>query len=243
MIVAAGLSPAWQQDMEFADFTPGEVNRARSVAWYGSGKVLNVGVGIDRLGGRALVIAPLGGVARMAIAAEFADLAVDARWIPTAAATRVCTTIHDRTRAQTTELVENAGRMTAAELEHFAAEFKLHAARAELVVLSGSLAAGTPAEFFSQLLAETKCPAILDLRGPELLAALEHRPLLVKPNREELAATFNRALPDEMAVLAALHELRERGAQWAVVTDGMNPVWVASPEGTFRLVPARVEAV
>ena len=42
MIVAAGLSPAWQQVMQFDTFQPGEVNRAREVFWYGSGKTLKV---------------------------------------------------------------------------------------------------------------------------------------------------------------------------------------------------------
>ena len=49
MILAAGLSPAWQQIMTLAELRIGEVNRARDVQWCASGKVLNVGLALHRL--------------------------------------------------------------------------------------------------------------------------------------------------------------------------------------------------
>jgi fructose-1-phosphate kinase PfkB-like protein len=57
-ILAAGLSPAWQQIMVFDEFSPGEVNRACEVHWCGSGKVLNVGIALSRLS-RGRSAAPL----------------------------------------------------------------------------------------------------------------------------------------------------------------------------------------
>ena len=46
MIVAAGLTPAWQQLMAFDALEPGAVNRAREVTWCSSGKVLNVAIAL-----------------------------------------------------------------------------------------------------------------------------------------------------------------------------------------------------
>src|SRR5262249_14427700 len=158
------------------------------------------------LGGNCRVISPLGGGARDFIEREFEELGIPARWIGTAAATRICTTILDLSSGETTELVENAGPMTSAELAEFAQEYAVHAARAELAVLSGSLASGTPTTFFRDLLRTTQCPAILDVRGPELLEALAEKPLLVKPNRHELSLTFDRPLADEMSLLGTMHE-------------------------------------
>ena len=48
MIIAAGLTPAWQQIMRFERLATGQVNRAREVAWCASGKVLNVGLALAR---------------------------------------------------------------------------------------------------------------------------------------------------------------------------------------------------
>ncbi len=49
MILAAGLSPAWQQIVVLDALSVGEVNRAREVHWCASGKVLNVGLALHCL--------------------------------------------------------------------------------------------------------------------------------------------------------------------------------------------------
>ena len=48
-VLAAGLSPAWQQILVFDEFNTGKVNRASEVHWCGSGKVLNVGIALAHL--------------------------------------------------------------------------------------------------------------------------------------------------------------------------------------------------
>ena len=86
-------------------------------------------------------------------------------------------------------------------------------------------------------------PAILDIRGDALLMALECRPLLVKPNREELAHTLGCALGTDRELQVAMRELNDRGATWVMVTDGAGPVWASSAEQVYRIRPPRVEVV
>src|SRR5262249_7617530 len=61
LILAAGLTPAWQQILQFDALAVGEVNRATDVQWCASGKVLNVGIALGHLGAESLTLAPLGG--------------------------------------------------------------------------------------------------------------------------------------------------------------------------------------
>ena len=75
------------------------------------------------------------------------------------------------------------------------------------------------------------------------MAALEARPFLVKPNREELARTVSRPLACDDDVLAAMRELNARGATWVVVTQGKEAVWVTSALVTERLESLRVEEI
>jgi tagatose 6-phosphate kinase len=243
VIVAAGLSPAWQQILAFDGLRLGEVNRAREAVWCASGKVLNVGLSLAHLGGPCVTIAPLGGLPRAEIEREFTALGAPARWIACAAPTRTCTTLRDSAAGTTTELVENAGPLSPAELAAFRAAYVEEASRAELVVLSGSLPAGTPTTFYRDLLEQTPCPAIVDARGPELLATLDRRPLVVKPNRAELARTVGRDLGDDAALLSAMRELNSAGAQWALITQGKQAVWLTSQETTHRLLPPKVNQV
>jgi len=243
VIIAAGLTPAWQQILEFDRFLPGEVNRARNAAWCSSGKVLNVGLALGHLGAASETIALVGGAPLASIEREFAELNFARRWVTAAKPTRVCTTLLDHSSGQTTELVENAAAISAEELAAFARAYAESAAGATFCVLSGSLPAGTPATFYRDLLQTAPLPCVLDARGPELLAALELRPLVVKPNREELARTVGRPLEDEADLLRAMQELVERGAQWVVITDGQRDVWAASAAETYRYTPVRVPTV
>lgn len=239
MIVAAGLTPAWQQTLRFDRLAVGEVNRAVEAHWCGSGKVLNVGLALAQLGAAATTVSPLGGPAHDPIDREFAALGARRRWVRTENPTRVCTTILDASGAAT-ELVENAWPLTPAELAAFAAAFAEEASRARAIVLSGSLPAGAPAETFRDLLADVHVPVVLDARGPELLAALACRPRVVKPNREELARTVGRPLDTTAELLAAMREMNAAGAVWVVATQGGGPVWATSQGRAYRAIPPRV---
>ena len=243
MIVAAGLSPAWQQILRFERLRQGEVNRALEAIWCGSGKVLNVGLALKHLGAEPMVIAPLGGPAYEPIEVEFAGLGVPRRWIRTRRATRVCTTLLDEASHTTTELVEPATMLEDDELTALRAEFVRAAKAAEAIVFSGSLPTGTPSTLVRDLLGQTSAPVVLDIRGPELLAALEVRPFVVKPNRAELAVTLGRPLDDDEALRDAMRELNDRGARWVVVSDGPRPVWMSGEATVQRFDLPRVEKV
>lgn len=261
MILVAGLSPAWQQILVFDDFQIGEVNRARQALWCGSGKVLNVGLGLAHLNRgktepsrRCHVLSTLGGPPAQQIDAEFASLEIDRTWIETQSPTRVCTTILEPATQTTTELVENAGPITAQEWQALLSAYRRLAKEANFVVLTGSLPPGAPTSAYRELLEVTPCPALLDVRGPELLEALEARPLVVKPNFEELGKTFPdlvhrrteigfMASDRDRGRIAAMQELRRRGAEWVVITEGPRAVWVAGPNGVTRLQPPRITPV
>jgi 1-phosphofructokinase family hexose kinase len=242
-ILSAGLSPAWQQILVFDRLCPGEVNRASEAVWCASGKVLNAAVAAHHLGGPSLTLAPLGGPPLLEIEREFAEMGVPRRWIKTEAATRVCTTLLDRATGQITELVENGRPLSDGELRAYRDTYIEVAARAEVVVLIGSLPAGAPVSYYRELVAATHCPIILDFRGEGLLSVLDLKPYVVKPNREELGQTFGRSLDDDAALLDAMRELNRRGAQWVVVTEGAKAVWVSSIEHVYRLVPPRIDEV
>lgn len=243
MILSAGLTPAWQQILVFDRFRYGEVNRAREVVWCSSGKVLNAGIGVHHLGGPSLALATAGGSALEQMDRELAQLGVPRRWVVTESATRVCTTILDRATGAITELVENGRPISAAEQDAFVAAYSEEASRAKLVVLIGSLPASVPIELYRKLMERTPCPAVLDFRGEGLLSVLDLKPLVVKPNREELGHTFGGPLDDDAQLLAAMRELNRRGAQWVVISDGPRAVWVSSASLAYRFSPPPIDEV
>ncbi len=243
MILCAGLTPAWQQILVFDSLRYGEVNRAREVHWCASGKVFNAAIGVHHLGGPTLALATVGGLPVGQIEEEFDAMGLPYRWVTTQAATRVCTTILEEATGTMTELVENGRPVTHEELAAFRQAYAEEAARADIVILIGSLPAGTPQSFYRDLMKCTPCPAVLDFRGEGLMSVLDLKPYVVKPNREELARTIDRSLDKDEDLLSAMRMLNARGAQWVVITQGAGPVWVSSKSKAYRLFPPEVKPV
>ncbi|HYW80908.1 MAG TPA: PfkB family carbohydrate kinase, partial [Thermoguttaceae bacterium] len=203
MILSAGLSPSWQQCLVFDSFRYGEVNRAIEAHWCTAGKVTNAGNAAHHLGGPSITLAPAGGAPLGEMRREFDQLGVPCRWIETRSATRVCTTILDRATPAMTELVENGRPMTLQELDAYRVAYSEEVARADVVILTGSIPQGTPNSIYRELAERTECPMVLDFRGEGLLSVLDLRPLVVKPNREELGHTVGRSVGDDGELLEA----------------------------------------
>jgi len=249
MILVAGLSPAWQQIAQLKQLRVGEVNRAVAVRWCASGKVLNVGLALQRLRGLATdspgvqVISVAGGPAGEELRAHCARLQVPVEWIATRAPTRVCTTLLDQQTGRTTEIVENAHPIEPAELAAFEEAFRQRAREARMVVLAGSFPAGTPVDFYARLARHTTAPLVVDAQGAPLLATLEAKPAVIKPNREELGNTLGRGLETTEQLRAAVAECQARGARGVVITQGAGPVLVSTGEATDWLRPPAVPVV
>jgi tagatose 6-phosphate kinase len=240
VILAAGLTPAWQQVLVFPRFLPGEVNRAREAHWCASGKVLNVGCALSFLGVPSKTLCVVGGVTGQQICDDFESLRIPVRWVMSTSPSRICTTILDQSTGSTTELVENSPPISQEELTTFFEAFLEESRSANLIVLSGSLPEGTPSNYYRRLLEQTHSKAILDIRGRELEEVLALRPFVVKPNREELGRTVGRELHSESEMFEAMAVLRERGAEWVVISQGPAPLLALGPAGRIRVEIPRV---
>jgi 1-phosphofructokinase family hexose kinase len=192
---------------------------------------------LHHLGTEVKALSILGGRNGETIRAEFQQLGLPASWIGSSTPTRVCTTLLDQKSGTTTEIVQNSAPVDPAELDKFRASFNEEAASSSLIVLTGSLPLATPSSFYHDLARDVRVPLLLDFRGPELRHALALRPLIVKPNREELASTCSSDLATDASVWEAMAQLNAQGAQWVVVTQGGGPVFVSGPQARYQMQP------
>ncbi|MEM7235337.1 MAG: PfkB family carbohydrate kinase [Planctomycetota bacterium] len=255
MIVATGLTPAWQHILVFDEFALDAVNRCVETHWTSSGKVLNVAIGLHHLTKESRVIALVGGQQGREIDGEFEGYGMDRRWVETRASTRVCTTILDRgaekrgadasdAGIQVTELVENGPPLEDGDYDRFLATFEEGTEDADVVVIAGSLPRGTPTSCYRDLMDRCDARVVIDGRGAELLAALPAGPEIVKPNREELERTLGRAISSEADLVRAMAEIQSAGAKNVIVSQGSDALCVLSKsEGFFRVVPPKIERV
>jgi 1-phosphofructokinase family hexose kinase len=241
VILVLGLSPAWQQILEFDDLRAGEVNRARAAQWCASGKAPNVALALAHLGVPQTLTTTFGGWSGAAMKSDWRRLGVADRCAESAAPTRVCTTV--LIGGQATELVEESAPLAPAELERYAELARDGARSARCIVVAGSSPNNVPDDFWRKALADFDGQLIVDVRGPALEALLDLHPTFVKPNRAELAATVGRKLETTADVERAAEALRRRGARNVLVTDGAERVLHLDESGARYFRPPKVQVV
>lgn len=214
------------------------VNRATSTLDGAAGKAINTAKVLHTLGADARVVGFLGGERGAHLRDVLAAQSIGMDFLEVPVPTRQCITVIDQAAGTITELVEESRAIPPSEYDGLLFVIRRHLPNCGAMVLSGTITPGGPMDFYMrcvQLAKETGCLAVVDAQRELLLESLPAKPDLVKPNRTELAATLALRLADETAVLRAMRELHNRGAQGVVVTDGKNPTLAFDGTKTWRI--------
>ena len=239
----AAVDVAWIID----DFGVGKINTVREATRLAGGKANNVARVLTTLGPRVTATGFAGGSAGQFIQADLRRNGIEPDYEPVEGENRTCPAIIDPVNGTLTEVREKGPVLTEADGERFLARFRRLVAHADLVVISGSLPPGLPADYYRTLVREAYSTAqvrtILDASGKALREALPAQPYLVKPNQDELAEWAGRPLEDEADILAAARSMMESGPLVVAVSLGARGLLLVSPEGAWRAVPPAIKPV
>ena len=244
MILCLGTTPTMQRTMLFDHVEIDGVNRATEVREYASGKSVNVAKVLRTLGHNATATGFVGG-ARGALLQEHLDRAASrtTSW-RCPAATRLCTTVIDRTSGAVTELVQEPEPVEAERVEgRWSRSWKSCSRRRRRGCSRARSPPGAPADFYTHWLAKfrRKNPqVIIDARGGPLREALGQPGVVAKCNREEFEDTVGDKLADEGSLRKAMEKAAPQGGG-LVVTLGRDGA-IAYEMGRFwrvRVPPIR----
>lgn len=93
----------------------------------------------------------------------------------------------------------------------------------EIIVISGSLSKGMDDDYYDEIL---KCckdngtKVVLDISSKKLKKLLKYRPLLIKPNDDEIREVFSFSIKSDKDAITALQYLHNEGAQNVLITMG-----------------------
>jgi len=243
-IICISANPALDRRLRVPSLALGHVTRAQSVQVLPGGKAAHVAMAAGALGASAVWIGFLGGSSGNEVLAGLKQLDVEAAPIRSAASTRA-----------NLEIIEDSGRVTeilepgcVPEQRECREMLRVLDAglrkrwKGAVVVISGSVPAGTPENLYPSLIVSAQkagSKVLLDTSGDALYAGLAAKPDLVKPNRTEAETLLKANLRSHDATIDAAHELIRRGARSAAITlgaDGLvwmeskkGPVWIARP--------------
>ncbi|MDP5228295.1 MULTISPECIES: hexose kinase [Arthrobacter] len=217
-IVTVTPNPALDTSYTVPRIEHGASHRVAPPLIRAGGKGLNVARVVHQQGRRALAIAPVGGNTGEAFRAELESSGVPSRLVPVQAETRRSMAFVEETLGDTTIFNEAGHALQPGDWQRLAAAVVDGLQDAAVLVGSGSLPPGAPADFYPALVTlahQHGVPAVIDTSGPGILAAARAGADVLKPNHVELREAFGGLELDD-----AVRELLRLGARTVVVSSG-----------------------
>ena len=240
MIATVTLNPALDKTLVVPGFAAGKTNRGQVERLDPGGKGNNVAKALRQLGCPVVALGFVAGLNGQFLRRALDSLGIPHDFIEVPGETRVNLKIEDPLLGLETELNEPGFPVTAAHLEEIQRRVAEYAARAEVVVFSGSLPPGAPPTTYAALIeiaARQGAQTVLDASGPALRAAVAARPDLVRLNRAEAEELLGTASDLE----AALASVQAMGPARVVISLGADGAVAVGDGRRYRARPPRIE--
>lgn len=235
MILTLTANPALDVTCRLDRLTPGATHRVTPVAQRAGGKGVNVASVLTLMGISALALGPVGGPTGSLVLED-----LDRRGVP-----HLLTEVESETRRTLTlvpddgeaTVLNEPGRLDPGDWDRVLTVLRDRLHEARVLVLSGSLPEGAPEDAYARAVRLARAvgvETVVDTAGPALLAAVQAGPDVIKPNRDELAATTGTS-----DVLDGAHLLQSRGAGAVLVSCGEHGVVAVGRDGQGQRVAPR----
>ncbi len=222
MILTVTLNPAVDKTYTTGSLMLGQVNRMRTVNNIAGGKGINVAKILRQYGYEVMTAGFLGGYTGQFIESCMEEIHAKCRFTKVAGETRSSINIIAED-GYVTEVLEPGPAVSAQELEQFMEDYKKALRECKLVVMSGSVAKGIPADIYGKLVKagkEAGLRCILDTSGEALLHGIKEKPFMIKPNQKELEYLVGHRLKDIGELGEAAKKLRRTGIEHVLVSLG-----------------------
>lgn len=245
MILTITLNPAVDKTYTTSTLMLGQVNRMHTVNNIAGGKGINVTKILRQYGYDVMAAGFLGGYTGQFIENCMKELHVQCRFTQVAGETRSSINVLAED-GYVTEILEPGPVVSGQELEEFIEDYKKAVAQCELVVMSGSVAKGIPADIYRQLIAigkEAGKRCLLDTSGEALQHGIEAAPYMIKPNQKELEYLVGHKLKDIGEIAEAAGRLQKKGISHVLVSLGKKGLLSVTAEKVLWAKAPAVKAV
>jgi 1-phosphofructokinase len=233
MIVTLTLNPSLDRTIEVERLVRGTLTRATSARLDPGGKGVNVSRALLANQVPSVAVVPVGGADGEQLVRLLEADGIPLRAVRVAGRTRSNVTIAEPDGV-VTKLNEPGEPLSREELDAVADAVLGETESASWVVTCGSLPPGVPAGIYAQMcefFTQAGVRVAVDASGPALLAAVEAAPVLIKPNRDELAEAVGRPVDSVGDAVEAAQKLRERGARSVLASLGADGAVLVEDDG------------
>jgi 1-phosphofructokinase family hexose kinase len=245
MILCVTLNPLVDTSYFVDEIKPVYRTEVKRITHVPGGKGTNVALALKVLGERPRAFTVLGGRAGR----HHADLMLEAgleaaiAWI--SGETRVSVTVVDRDNVQRGYFAPPP-EITAEDVAVIRREFLRALEGVSAVCICGSALGPLTVPLVPEFIAAARSrglPTLLDTYGEALRLGVQAAPTIVKANRHEVAGLLGRPLESAAERWQALDELRQSGAEWAIMTLGEEGAMFVTAEERWVAQPPPVPVV
>lgn len=238
-IATVTLNPAIDRSILYSEeFLPGELNRVNSATVNAGGKGVNVSRMLKKLGKDSDIYGFAGGYVGQMLCSMLKEEGLGNSFTETSAETRMNIKITDK-NGKETEINENGGPISQCELDALLKGLK--ESDSDVFIIGGSTPKGLPDDTVKQIVGILKArgkTVICDISGQPLKFAIENKPYLIKPNRQEFCGLLGYT-PDDYVMEAinfynstGIEILLTLGKKGAVYSGRAGNCIVKNPEIT-----------
>jgi len=231
MIYTVTLNPAIDKTARIDGFTAGQVNRITALREDAGGKGINVSKCLKALGAKSVAAVILAGEAGRHLAELLQQEALELLTAEAYGQTRTNLKIVDEQQKANTDINEPGPAVDDGVLQCLLDKLCKKINPGDIVILSGSLPKGAPADTYrrwTERFRSLGAKVLLDADGPCMAEGISGLPCMVKPNETELARLLGKSMETEAQRLAGGRELLGKGIETVVVSlggDGALFLW------------------
>jgi len=224
VITVGGFNTSVDKTLELDLLRPGAVNRVQRMQAWPGGKGLHVALTVAALGEPVQLVGLIDAAHRREFEDTLGARGVTFVGVETKGVLRTCLALRDQDGARITEILEPGPSVDSTTREELSSRFLTLARDSALAVLSGSAPPGFHEGGYGELVAslrsgqDVRC--LVDASQGLLRRAVEARPFLVKPNREEAEALSGEPIGGPAAAARVARALAARGVVMPVVSLG-----------------------
>lgn len=217
MIYTMTLNPSIDYIVHVNDLKMGDVNRMSQDFKLPGGKGINVSRILQRIDSTSTALGFLGGFTGEFIEKWMKEEGIDCRFTPVKDDTRINVKLKS---VEETEINGQGPTLSEEEvqgLKHSLANLS----KGDIVVLSGSTPGGLRKGFYQELIQLIEAQGaefVIDTTGDDLMQALSHHPLLVKPNNHELAELYHTTFHSLEDIITHGQKLLAEGAKNVLIS-------------------------
>ncbi len=237
MILTVTLNPSLDLTLFISELKIGRIHRSQRELLIPGGKGINISRVLRIFDEETFILGISGGLTGKILENELEKRGIPFDFIKINGDTRFAVGIFETENKRPTTVINGKGpEISSDKIYELKEKLKRLISNSKLLVLSGSIPPGVSQDIYSDLLEIAKkypVKKVLDAQGKALKIALDKKPDIIKPNKEEAEEILGFSIETKIDLKRAGYFFREKGIQYSLISLGEKGAFLTTEREMF----------